>query len=127
MSCCTFIMLLSGLYFIPDCYRIYYLVSVSACNNTLFALLFIPIYASRCLNVKRTFFYPTIVKVLLAIFVVVIISLFIKKNIDVYSWGMLILCGFVETLLCVVIGGVVIWNREERQFLINRIRNLMIK
>lgn len=127
MSCCTFIMLLSGLYFVPDSYRIYYLVSVSACNNTLFALFFIPLYASKCLNVKKTFFYPAIVKVLLVVFVVVIVSLFIKKNIDIHSWGILILCGLIETLLCVVIGGLFIWNKEERYSLITRIRNRMIK
>lgn len=126
MSCCTFILLLSGLFFIPDCYRIYYLVSVSAFNNILFTLLFIPIYASKCLNVNKTFFYPTIAKVLLAVFIVVIISLCIKMNIYIHSWGMLILCGFIQTLLCVVIGVFFIWNKGERFSLITLIRSRLI-
>ena len=127
LSCCIFVTLFTGLHFISEYYKLYYLAGVSAFYNFLFTLIFIPVYASFCLKVKKSFFYPAILRVILSTAIVIIILLFMKFIIQIDSWLMLFLSFLVEFILCFIIGFFVILDDDNRYFVKCRIKSRLLK
>lgn len=121
MSSLTFLTVLSGISFITDEYRVYYLVSVSTFFNFLFVLFFIPLFAARCLEVKKSFFYKIIINMVVAFSLVLIILLLIKSIVIISSWYSLISMLLLDIVLCIVIGSAFILEKKERDYIKSKI------
>lgn len=114
-SILIFITVLSGLHFINEAYRIYYLVCVSTAFNFVFVIFFIPLFAARCLEVRKSFFYLNIIKNLVSLIIIVSILLLVKSFIVVDSWYRLIGVIVLDVLLCVIFGSSFILDKEDKE------------
>ena len=122
LSSCTFITLFTGIHFIPKVYSIYYLAGVSTFYNFILVLFFIPLYAAKCLGVSKTFFYPSIVRVVITVVIVLSAIFFIKPYLGINSWPQLIFAGMFEVIICLMIGFMVILNRDDRRNIISIVK-----
>jgi len=86
-------------------------------------LFFVPIYASRCLDVKWHTFYPQVIKEFLIIVISCIIALLIKSKIEVSSWLNFIVTGMALYISIAVFNIVALFKREDYKHLSGTIRN----
>lgn len=110
----TFITVLFGLYYINETYRIYYLICISTVYNLIFVLFFIPLFAARCLEVKKSFFYLNIFKTLVSLLFIVLILHFVKKAVIIDSWFRLSCMMALDILLCIVLGSYFILDKDDK-------------
>lgn len=122
MSLIIFVMVFVGIRYVDYSYRVYYLVSVSSFFNFIFALFFIPQYAASCLSVKKTFFYPYTLKVILSLSLVVLILMFVKDFYEIDSWTKLISFSVIDAIICIIIGSAIILNRSDRLTIYRRLK-----
>lgn len=127
MSTCTFVTVLSGISFINEAYRIYYLVCISTFYNFLFVIFFIPPFAARCLEVRKNFFYLIVGKMLGAFALIVIILLLVKSVVLIDSWYSLISIFLFNILLCIVIGSALILDKKDREYIKIKLFSLLGK
>lgn len=100
-------------------YEIVIISGVSVTISIIKNLTFTPIYASKCLGVKKTTFYSTIIKGMLSAITLIITNYIVKIIINPQSWTMLIL----SALICSIIGAIenyfILFGKNERKKIIN--------
>lgn len=122
-SILTLLTLFSAIYFVPVEWKIYFLAGVSAFWNLIKFGLFVPLYASKCLGLKKSFFYADIARVLFATILIIFCLLVIKKYSMISSWATLFLMLFLEVVICIGINYIFILKKEERMKISNYILN----
>lgn len=95
--------------------RMFVVVGVSICFSIIRSLTFLPMYGAKCINLKKTVFYPNIIKNLIVIVISTIISLGIKKIVSVNSWIMLFIVAIVSAILTLTLSLFFITNKEDRK------------
>lgn len=83
-----------------------------------------PLYMSRCLHIKWSQFYPTILRyILFVIFDIVILKvLFIKIN--TANWLIIIGLGIIICLISAILYFIVVLNRNEKKFLVDIVKEI---
>ena len=122
-SILTLLTLFSAIYFVPVEWKIYFLAGVSAFWNLIKFGLFVPLYAAKCLGLKKSFFYADIARVLFATILIIFCLLVIKKYSMISSWATLFLMLFLEVVICIGINYIFILKKEERMKISNYILN----
>ena len=90
------------------------IVGVSICFSIIRSLTFLPLYGAKCVNIKLTTFYPTILKNLLVIALSTLISLGIKHLIGVNSWLTLIIAAILTCIISILISAFITINKNDR-------------
>lgn len=93
--------------------NIYVLLIVSGIFNIIYYLGFIPIYASKQLNIKYKILYSHLIKSIFFSIIFVIITCYIKAHILINSWFKFFVWGGLFGILGVLINAIVILNRCE--------------
>ena len=107
---------------------LYVIAGVSVFNALIKNLTFTPMYSAYCLGVKKTTFYIPILQTLLNSFIMFITFSFINKIIVINSWISLLGVAFICGIIGLCISFVIMFNREEKEKLINIIlKKLRIK
>lgn len=88
------------------------------------AIIFLPIYASRCLNLKWYTFYPYIIKNTLSVLILSTIALKIKSIININNWIDLIFVGGAVGILGIIINIYLVFNRKERLTIYLRLKKM---
>lgn len=106
-----------------------YLGVYAVVGTTAVIMLFInfvtnPIYMAKCLNIKWTIFYPVIMKYILSIIVSLVFCSGVVRMFVVEHWGDLFLILGIETLLFVCIYIFMMFNKNERDVMLQRIAML---
>ena len=88
---------------------------------------FNPMYASWCLKIKKTYFYPLIFRHLFATVVMCTAFWGINKLINPYSWIGLIFCALLMGFFGAVIYFTICFNKDERIEVISLVKKKLIK
>lgn len=86
-------------------------------------LIFTPIYAAHCLEIRWNRFYSDIVLGWISIGMITVLGLLSRMVYPIHSWGSLILTGIVIVPLALVVNFFVILRKEERNMVINMVRS----
>lgn len=114
-SVLTIIVVVVLFQFIPNkLIRMFIVVSVSICFSVIRSLTFLPLYGAKCLNLKKTTFYPALIKNLSAIFISTIISIGIKKILNINTWMMLVIAAALTSIITLIISVFLITNKDDR-------------
>jgi len=91
---------------------------VSMTVGVLRNLLFTPIYASRCLNVKWNTFYKAIIRGLTCCFTVICLSILTKSIITIsIGWAQLLISGITVGLGALFLNSFIIFDQRERSII----------
>lgn len=84
--------------------------------------IFNPVYVSKCLKIKKTLFYPVIIRNIASAAVMTLILFGIQSFFHPSSWGTLILAG----VLCLIVGGItdliIAFDKDEKRMLLSGIK-----
>ena len=106
---------------------VYAVAGVSSCVAILKNLFIIIPYASKCLNFKKTTFYPQIIKCLLAMVISMIIGSFLAKAFSISSWITFFIFAVIEMLISFGIYMAICTNKNDRQEMLNILKNVLLK
>lgn len=98
------------------------IIIVSAIQSGLRNALFSPAYGAICLKRKWTTFYPTMLRGVLSVSVVVIIGYCLRKVITVDSWLTFFVSGLLTCIFALFVNCFVIMKKAEREHLLIIIR-----
>lgn len=101
---------------------VYAIVGVSSLYGIARNLTFTPIYAAKCLNVKKYIFYPVIIKNICNIIILIVIYNIIKNIIPSNSWPSLIFSALIDILLGLLLTLFFMFNKKQRHDLLKKIR-----
>lgn len=90
-------------------------------------LIYTPLYSAHCLGVKKTIFYPEIVRYLIVSVVLTIIYFGFYSLIPVNSWAILILMVFVCGIVGVIVNYFLVFNKNDRMNFINIIKRKILR
>ena len=97
------------------------IVLSSAITMSLRNIFFTPIYGAMCLNLKKTVFFPALLKGFLSVGIVAAVTLFFRNLIVPQSWMALFVNALAVSIVSLCINYFVILTRDERHYLLNMI------
>lgn len=104
---------------------VYAVAGISKIAGAIMYLTYVPIYASRCLKVKITTFYPLIFRYIIVLGISLISFIGIYKVISGnYSWAQFLLGTVICTFAGVAINFLLLLNRNERKYLISQMKKI---
>lgn len=106
---------------------IYAIVGASSFFLIIKELVFVPVYAAKCLNVKKYNLYKLVLKSNMIVAVSAIISIISSSFVDVTGWGSLILYAAVSSLIICIINIAIIMQKEDYTFIISKFRGRKLK
>lgn len=95
-------------------------VGVSCLYNVIKNGVFVPIFCSRLLNVKATFFYKILFKSLISTGVLCGISYICKRFVVAQSWGTLIIAAIIVSCIGLVINFCFLLEKKEKSVLFKK-------
>lgn len=95
-------------------FGIYAIAGVSSILEIFRCLVFVPMYAAKCLNKKLNIFYPFIVKSILYIIILVVLFLTIESCIMISNWKILIISAGGMSTTGLIFGLLFILNSTEK-------------
>ncbi|MDZ5711444.1 lipopolysaccharide biosynthesis protein [Jeotgalibacillus haloalkalitolerans] len=114
----TLLLMFAGLSLIDDSvHRLYVVASVEAFVSLISSLIFLPIYAAKCMNVSVKTFYPPILKNTISLLLIVSLSFYLKELIDISGWLTFIMLCLLTAIISVLINSFFLLNRYERKVL----------
>lgn len=102
---------------------IYAVASFSIIIGTIFNIIFVPTYASYCLKIKRTAFYPEVIRYFITTLILVGCVCLLGNYLIVDNWINLISAGIITSMIGIVINSVLLLNKEERYYLVGIIKS----
>lgn len=105
----------------------YAIVGCSTFYGLLRNLLFTPLYASRCLEVKWYTFYGDIGRGLLSTGILCLVCLPFELLINMNSWWKLIAVGIAAGILCLAVNFFVALRRTEREMVLDMVKGKIFK
>lgn len=87
------------------------------------SLVFLPLYSSYCLNLKKNTFYKSIFKVLSCFLLGLIIVSVIKHLFSITTWFSLIQSVCISSVLCLVLNYFIILGRNDRLFILQKVKH----
>lgn len=100
---------------------------VSGIQHVLRNFFFTPMYAASCLKQKLGVFYPAVYRCCLALFIVCISGYCVKMIIPENSWLLLATKALAMTFVSLLLNVYIIFNSQERNYLLTRIKGLTNK
>lgn len=86
-------------------------------------LIFTPVYAARCLEIRWNRFYSDIVLGWFSIGTITVLGLLSRMVYPIHSWGSLILTGIVLGPLSLLVNFFIILRKEERKIVLDMVRS----
>ena len=100
---------------------IYAIAGVSTVIGLIRNLIFTPIYASKCLEVKWNTFYGDILTGLFSIASICVVGVFSRFLVEINSYVSLIAVGIVVGIIALVMNFFIILKKEDRQIIIEKV------
>lgn len=102
--------------------RTFIIVGASVFYNILLTVLFLPPAASKCIGILKKTFYIPLFKTVLQMAALIALFFLLRLWITIESWTGLILVLLAVTFLTLVLGSVIVLNRQDRQWIVNFIQ-----
>ena len=100
---------------------LYAIAGVSTVIGLLRNLIFTPIYASKCLEVKWTTFYADIITGLASIASISVVAFISRYLVEINSYFSLIAVGIVVGIIALVLNFFIILKKNDREVIINKL------
>lgn len=127
-SICSITTVFVGLNFIhEENVKIIYIAAVGAFYNVVRVLTFLPIYGAKCLEYKKTTFYPAILKNTASVILLALIAFAISMVFSINSWIKMIIACATVGILGIAINVLILFNKEERNESLATIKNYISK
>lgn len=101
---------------------IWAIIIVSAIQSGLRNSLFTPIYGAHCLGKKWNTFYPTMLRAIAGVIVVIALGFALRQIYNVYSWMTFFISGAIVSIFSLLINSFVMLKKAERNYLFSVIR-----
>lgn len=88
-------------------------------------LIFTPIYAAKCLEVKWNTFYKAIVRGCICAFTMMLVCYMIKHSFNINSWIKLIVTGGLCSIVSMVINLFIVFKKDERKILVEKVLEIL--
>ncbi len=125
-SICSISTVFVGLNFIQgENAKIIYIASVGAFYNVLRLLTFLPIYGAKCMNFKKTTFYPVILRNVISVIVLTVLAITINYFLNINTWIRLIICCMLIGIIGLISNFITLYNKKERIDLFNNIKKYL--
>lgn len=93
---------------------------VGAVQGALRNCLFTTMYGAHCINKRLTVFFPSLIKGIIGMLVVVIISVLTKQVVAGVSWLSFVLAFAIVVILSLIANSFLLLNKNERHFLMGK-------
>lgn len=111
-----------GVYFIDDPnLKLFIIAGSSSFWGIIRSLTFLPIYGAKCLGLRKTTFYPLILKNIMSITSIILIFSIIKKYILIDTWIKLIFISLIISIVCLIINTYIVLDKNDREGFKNNI------
>lgn len=94
---------------------------ISAGINIVNYITFMPLYAAKCLNIKKNTFYSAIFKSVLCTIMMVIVCIIIKNIFYITTWIQLFITAGISALVAGIINYFIVFSSKERKAMLNLI------
>lgn len=84
-------------------------------------LLFLPLYASHCLGLKKGYFYPMLIKPIAGLTITILLLYLLRLVFIPNTWLTLVVAGFVVCVLSAIVGSFMILRKTDLLYLKNQI------
>lgn len=127
-SICSITTVFIGLNFINDeNTKIIYIATVGAFYNVLRLLTFLPIYGAKCLDFKKTTFYPVILRNFISVIVLSVLAIGINLLFNINTWIKLIIACIIIGVTGLLTNFMTLFNKTERLDFANNIKKYISK
>ena len=106
---------------------IFAVAGISSLTSIIRDLIYVPIYASKCLNVSKLTFYPIIIKYIFSTLVVLMCNLIVCSFIDKSSWLGFILSGIICIIISFILIYITLLDKDEKIFIKNKVKMIIKK
>ena len=106
-------------------FGIYAIAGISTILSIIMNLIFTAPYGASYLGLKKSAFFPEILKSILGFLSVSIIGVLINSFIDINTWIELFICGVIMTVIGIPFNALIFFKREELISIYNMIKNRM--
>lgn len=106
---------------------IFAVAGISSFTSIIRDLIYVPIYASKCLNISKLTFYPTIIKYIISTLVVLVCNFIVCSFIDKSSWIGFILSGMICVIISFILIYITLLDKEEKIFIKDKAKIIVKK
>lgn len=101
---------------------IFAVAGISSLTSIIRDLTYVPIYASKCLNISKLTFYPTIIKYIISNLIVLVCNFIVCSFIDKSSWLGFILSGMICVIVSFILIYITLLDKDEKIFIKNKVK-----
>ncbi len=102
--------------------KIIFIAAVGSFYNIVRLTTFLPIYAAKCLGLKKTALYPLILKNVLSVVILLAVSIAFSSLVGAESWLKLIICCALVCIIGLATNTLVLFSRTEISDMISKIK-----
>lgn len=106
---------------------LYAVVLTTVVIMTIINLITNPIYMCKCLNIKITTFYPTILRHIIAFGLMAVVFKWIARFNLTISWISLFIWAFIDCIIGIIIYAIIVLDKSERDYMFNFFRKKVDK
>ena len=103
------------------------IAGVSSIFEAIRCLIFVPMYAAYCLKEKLSFFYNSIFRSLIFMFILIIVFTFIAYILPIKTWSLLLVSVGFMTVLGILIGLAFLLNNQEKSKATSTVKGFLKK
>lgn len=118
----TFIVIFASMLFVDSLdVRLIILACTKSTLKIILSLTFLPIASAKCMGVKKSTLYPTLLRGILCIILSSLVCKAISLQVTVNGWFSLFLISFVFVAITLIVSSCIILHTEDRKYLISKI------
>ena len=118
----TFIVIFSSMFFVESLdARLIILACTKSVLKIVLSLTFLPIASSKCMNIRKSLLYPTLLRGILCILISIIVCKILSLYIIVNGWLSLISISSVFVVITLIVSSCIILQSEDLKFIKTKI------
>lgn len=106
---------------------IYAVAGTSVLIGTIFNFIFVPTYTAYCLRIKKTTFYPVLLRYMATTIGLVLVICIISKFFVITNWIELFIAAVVTSIIGLSVNYIILLNKKERDYLISVLKNKLLR
>lgn len=121
----TFLIVLGCMFFVENTTtKLIILASTRTILGIIRSLTFLPIYGAHCIGLPYKSFYPAVIKSIFSTIITCVILLIVKQFFNPDTWIMLFIALGITAIVAIIINIFFILTKQDRHFIIEKIKGL---
>ena len=101
--------------------RLLILASTRSICGLVRGFIFLPMYGAHCLNLNKSYFYPTILKAIFCVSTCIVLSTALRYFYIPDSWMGLAIVAFILAGICIGVSSILILTQSDKRFIYTKI------